>query len=76
MDESDVAVMEQSTYLPVPETNFFDIFSDTWVLPEDVELTPLYSGYKGRLMDTGRMQKAFRKAVDAFIANERKTQSV
>ncbi len=76
MDESDIVVMDQSTYLPVPETNFFDTFSATWISPNDVELTPLHSGYEGRLMDAGRIKKSFRKAVDAVISNEEEAQSV
>ncbi len=74
MDESDIVVMGQSTYLPIPETNLFDTFSATWISPDDVELTPLYFGYKGRLMDAGRIQKSFRKAVDFVSASGGGTQ--
>ena len=67
MKQADLKIMQQATDLPVPESDFIDIFCDTWTPPEVLELTPLHYGYEGRLMDAGRIRKSFQKAIGAVF---------
>ena len=68
MRQTDLDIMRQVIYLPVPENEFIDVFCDTWTPPEDIALTSLHYGYEGRLMDADRIRKSFQKAIGELFS--------
>ena len=63
MDKPDVVIAGRVTDLPFPETTFIDAFCDTWISPEDIQLSQCHYGYEGRLMDAARIRQSFEKAL-------------
>ena len=47
----------------IREHTYWDAFCDLWAMPDDVDFTPLETGYVGRLCDAQRIRRDFDRAL-------------